>query len=184
MSEERIETKVQMGILKPAHKVFNAIVKPGKMSKYFLFFSIFVFQLAFGQSADTEAEKEKLLQTDIDFALFSVNHGAGEAFKQYLTEDALQLPAGKNPVQGLKNIYNMMKKNQRNYTLDWSPKYAEVAKSGELGYTWGTYSLAFKDENGEEQKSYGKYLNIWKKQTDGNWKVAVDIGNDSPDPDN
>jgi len=30
-----------------------------------------------------------------------------------------------------------MKKNQGKYTLDWSPKYAEVAKSGELGYTPG-----------------------------------------------
>ena len=128
-------------------------------------------------------EKEKLLQTDIEFAQFSVNHGAGEAFKEYLTDDALQLPTGKNPVQGLKNIYNFMKQNQRNYTLDWSPKYAEVAKSGELGYTWGTYILTYRDQNGEEQKSYGKYLNIWNKQTDGNWKVAIDIGNESPNPD-
>jgi ketosteroid isomerase-like protein len=77
-----------------------------------------------------------------------------------------------------------MKDNQANYVLDWSPKYAEVAKSGDMGYTWGTYNLAYKDENGEEQKSYGKYLNVWKKQTDGKWKVAVDMGNDSPDPKN
>jgi ketosteroid isomerase-like protein len=154
------------------------------MMKYFIFLSIFVFQLACSQLVDTESEKEKLLQTDIDFALFSVNNGAAEAFNEYLTGDALQLPAGNNPVQGVKNIYNRMKENQANYTLDWSPQYAEVANSGELGYTWGTYSLAYKDKNGEEQKSYGKYLNIWKKQTNGNWKVAVDIGNDSPNPDN
>jgi uncharacterized protein YndB with AHSA1/START domain len=36
MSEERIKTKVQMGILKPAHEVFEAIVDPGKMNKYFI----------------------------------------------------------------------------------------------------------------------------------------------------
>ncbi|MGB5896308.1 MAG: DUF4440 domain-containing protein [Ignavibacteriaceae bacterium] len=154
------------------------------MMKYFIFLSIFVFQLACSQIADTEIEKEKLLQTDKEFAQFSVNQGAAEAFNEYLTEDALQLPAGDNPVEGVKNIYNRMKENQSNYVLDWSPQYAEVAKSGELGYTWGTYSLAYKDENGEEQKSYGKYLNIWKKQTNGNWKVAVDIGNDSPNPEN
>jgi ketosteroid isomerase-like protein len=152
------------------------------MTKCFLILLIIVFQLACSQLADTEAEKEKLLQTDIEFAQFSVNNGAAEAFNEYLTEDALQLPAGNNPVKGVDNIYN--RNNQGNYILDWSPQYAEVAKSGDMGYTWGTYSLAYNDENGEEQKSYGKYLNIWKKQTDGNWKVAVDIGNDSPDPDN
>ena len=32
MSEERIKTKVQMGILKPAHEVFEAIVNPDKMN--------------------------------------------------------------------------------------------------------------------------------------------------------
>ena len=76
-----------------------------------------------------------------------------------------------------------MKDNQGNYTLNWSPQFAKIANSGELGYTLGTYVLSYKDDEGKEQKSYGKYLNIWEKQTDGNWKVAVDIGNESPNPD-
>ena len=36
MSEERIKTKVQIGILKPANEVFEAIVDPDKMNKYFI----------------------------------------------------------------------------------------------------------------------------------------------------
>jgi len=36
MSEESIKTKVQMGILKPAQEVFEAIVDPDKMNKYFI----------------------------------------------------------------------------------------------------------------------------------------------------
>ena len=36
MSEERIKTKVQMRILKPAHQVFEVIVDPDKMNKYFI----------------------------------------------------------------------------------------------------------------------------------------------------
>ena len=36
MSEERIKTKVQMGILKPVHEIFEAIVDPEKMNKYFV----------------------------------------------------------------------------------------------------------------------------------------------------
>ncbi len=36
MSEERIKTKVQMGILKPAHEVFEPNVDPDKMNKYFI----------------------------------------------------------------------------------------------------------------------------------------------------
>jgi len=36
MSENKIKAKVQMGILKPAHQVFEAIVDPDKMNKYFI----------------------------------------------------------------------------------------------------------------------------------------------------
>ena len=150
--------------------------------KYLIFFTMLIFQLACNQYVDTESEKEKLLQTDMDFSKTSITQGAAEAFNQYLTSDALELPAGKNAVQGRDKIYGMMKENQGDYQLEWTPQYAEVAKSGELGYTWGTYILSYRDEKGEEQKSYGKYLNIWEKQTDGSWKVAIDMGNSSPTP--
>ena len=36
MSEDTIKAKVQMGILKPANEVFEAIVDPEKMNKYFI----------------------------------------------------------------------------------------------------------------------------------------------------
>ena len=150
--------------------------------KYPILLTMLIFQLACNQYVDIVSEKEKLLQTDKDFSETSLKLGAAEAFNQYLTEDALELPAGKNAVQGRDNIYNMMKDNQGDYKLEWTPQYAEVAKSGELGYTWGTYILSYNDEKGVEQKNYGKYLNIWKKQTDGSWKVAVDMGNSSPKP--
>jgi ketosteroid isomerase-like protein len=148
--------------------------------RYIYIFFILVFAVACKVTIDTEKESELLMQADKDFAILSVESGAAEAFNQYLTNDALQLPAGKNPVHGRNSIYDNMKANQDKYTLNWSPQYAEVSKSGELGYTWGTYTLTFLDEAGEDQKSDGKYLNIWKKQEDGSWKVAVDMGNESP----
>jgi len=36
MSEDRIKAKVQIGILKPASEIFEAIVDPEKMNKYFI----------------------------------------------------------------------------------------------------------------------------------------------------
>ena len=150
--------------------------------KRIVMFILAVFVLTFCKPIDKETENEKLLQTDREFATLSIESGAAEAFNQYLTDNALQLPARRNPIQGRNNIYDNMKENQDNYTLNWSPQFAEVALSGELGYTWGTYTLTYIDETGEEQQSYGKYLNIWKKQINGDWKVAVDMGNESPEP--
>jgi len=53
-----------------------------------------------------------------------------------------------------------------------------VAKSGELGYLYGTYSLAIKDlKGGPPIHDAGKLVEIWKKQADGKWKCIVDTYN-------
>jgi len=133
-------------------------------------------------SVDTGAERDKLLQTDRDFAAFSLEKGAAEAFNRYLAEDALQLPAGKAPVSGRAAIYRNMAPNQDKYDLGWEPQQAEVARSGELGWSWGTYIVRYTNADGEPAEEHGKYVNVWKKQPDGRWRVILDTGNQSPSP--
>ena len=126
---------------------------------------------------------EALVQTDRDFAAMSLKVGAAEAFNAYLTDNALQLPAGSNPISGRETIYQQMKKSEGSYTLAWEPQFGDVSDSGEMGYTWGTYTVSvINEETGSVDKSYGKYLNIWRKNDSGKWRVVVDMGNASPDP--
>ncbi len=122
-------------------------------------------------------EDEKLLSVDREFSEMSVNEGAAEAFNFYLADSSIELPAGDMPVYGRENIYSGMKPDQGSYKLEWQPQAAEVAESGELGYTWGFYTVSFTDSSGYDLQSEGKYLNVWKKNSDGNWKVMIDIGN-------
>jgi ketosteroid isomerase-like protein len=125
------------------------------------------------------SKQETLLETDIEFAKASVAKGAAEAFAAYLADDAMQMPAGGNPVVGKKAFLEGMGSG---YVLSWEPKKAEVAKSGELGWTWGTYELHTKDAEGKPVVRYGKYVNVWRKQKDGRWRVILDMGNTSPAP--
>jgi ketosteroid isomerase-like protein len=126
-----------------------------------------------------DAAAERLLQVDKEFAQASEAKGAQEAFALFLAEDAMQLPGGAQPVFGRKAIVESMGSG---YVLKWEPKKAEVAKSGELGWTWGTFELHMKDGEGKPVVRYGKYVNVWRKQKDGKWKVIVDLGNPSPPP--
>lgn len=126
-------------------------------------------------------EKDRLLETDRQFAAMSVEKGAAEAFNKFLAEDAMGLN-GPHPVVGRENIYAEMKAEAGAYTLEWDPQRAEVAASADLGWSWGTYVLTSIDENGDEKKSYGKYLNVWQRRDDGEWKVVVDVGTPSPPP--
>ena len=134
------------------------------------------------RAIDVEKETLMLLQTDVAFSKRSVEAGAAEAFHSYLASDAIQLSAQSDPIEGLESIYAKMKESGDGYTLTWEPKKSEVSRSGDIGYTWGIYTLTGSDKQGEMKHSYGKYLNVWRKQADGSWKVIIDIGNQSPAP--
>jgi ketosteroid isomerase-like protein len=61
-------------------------------------------------------------------------------------------------------------------------QYAESARSGDLGYTWGTYSMAPRravvapgGRGAQLDAQVGFYLRVWVRARNGQWKVAVDV---------
>jgi ketosteroid isomerase-like protein len=66
--------------------------------------------------------------------------------------------------------------------ISWHVDRADVARSGDLGYTSGAYELTFKDATGKPLSDKGKYVTVWKKQKDGTWKVLLDIFNSDLPP--
>jgi ketosteroid isomerase-like protein len=129
---------------------------------------------------DTKKERDNLLQTDREFSAYSVENGTAEAFKKYLMEEAVQLPSGQNPILGRDKIYEDMLRAGSDYTLNWEPQDGEVSSSSDMGYTWGIYTLSFPIDTSGNQSQKGKYLNVWKKDGGGNWRVIIDIGNQNP----
>ena len=152
-------------------------------SKFVLLISVTVCHFSCDQVLNLEKEKQILLDTDKGFARKSLELGAAEAFRLYLDVNAMQLPAGSNPRYGLDSIYTIMKQSDGSYQLAWEPQQAEVSLSADMGWSWGRSTLIYSEEDGIQKKLYGKYLNVWKKQKDGSWKVLVDLGNQSPAPD-
>ena len=55
-------------------------------------------------------------------------------------------------------------------TLDWTTQEAVVADSGELGFTLGRKGATFHDKAGKLITSYGKYMDVWRRQPDGTWR--------------
>jgi len=140
---------------------------------------LLIFSACGEETRNAEAERLELLRTDIEFAEASRVMGAAEAFKIYLSEDAFQLPDNAEPVFGRDKIYEMMLAGPK-MILTWQPQLAEVSRAADMGFTWGNYQAKWQNEADQEQVSHGKYLNIWKKQPDGSWRVVVDMGNQTP----
>jgi ketosteroid isomerase-like protein len=65
-------------------------------------------------------------------------------------------------------------------SLTWRPVYAWVTGSQDLGFTVGEYIMTGRGPSGAAVQRFGKYLTVWERQHDGNWKFVVDGGNPTP----
>ena len=127
---------------------------------------------------NTEQEKEKLLQTDIDFSNKSVEVGNHQAFLEYASPDVVLLKPDSYPVVGknaLKQLYSEL--SDSNYRLTWKPSYARVSKSCDLGYTFGIYLLEITVGELKGQIQQGTYCSIWEKNAKNEWRFVLDTGN-------
>jgi ketosteroid isomerase-like protein len=61
-----------------------------------------------------------------------------------------------------------------NFSLSFAPDELVVARSGDLAYDVGSYTLTVSDPAGDPMTIKGRYVDVWKKDASGQWKVAVD----------
>jgi len=121
-----------------------------------------------------EAEEKTLRELD---AQWSKAAGARDldATLAFYADDAVVMP-GDAPVastkQTIRDLWAPMM--AQDISVSWQVNQAEVARSGDLGYVRGVYQLVMKDAAGKTTTERGKTLEIWKKQTDGKWKCAID----------
>ncbi|MEL4419802.1 hypothetical protein, partial [Shewanella algae] len=54
-------------------------------------------------------------------------------------------------------------------SLSFSSDKVWVAKSLDVAYEYGHYSMSFKDPKGNLVKDHGKYAEVWRKQKNGKW---------------
>jgi len=135
------------------------------------FLLIGLFLSGCGSSANVEQEREALMRLDREWAA-SVKDL--DKFLSFYAPDASVYPPGMPVTTGEGPIREALSQmfSSPGFSLEFSPTKAEVSASGDVGYTAGTYQATV---NGVTEK--GKYVEIWKKQPDGQWKVAEDIFN-------
>jgi len=133
---------------------------------------LIVTQGSGGAAVQTEREKAlaSLVEAERAFSRMSDEKGIREAFLAWLAPDAIVFRPG--PVEGRPVYEKMDPANPA--VLTWAPEIADVAASGELGYTSGPYEL--RPGRGAEPTGFGHYVSIWKRQPDGAWRAVLDAG--------
>lgn len=127
------------------------------------------------------AEAEELLAADRAFARATAEKGA-EGFASFLADDVWFLSDGSPITKGKQAAVKSWEPLLSNpeTSITWEPVKADA--SGNLGYTVGQYEVRGKTPEGKAFVERGKYITIWKKQPNGEWKVVIDGGNTDGPP--
>jgi uncharacterized protein (TIGR02246 family) len=115
-----------------------------------------------------------------DFAAKDVDKVAAH----YADDGASMIPdmtlmTGKDSIRaGLKEEFS-----DPNSSLDFHTTKVEVAKSEDLAYSQGTYTYSSTDPKTKKAViEHGNYVEVYKKQPDGSWKVVEDIATQEAPP--
>ncbi|MDQ7948583.1 MAG: nuclear transport factor 2 family protein [Pedobacter sp.] len=122
---------------------------------------------AFGQKSD--GTTKSLVNAEKAFAADAAKNGVNAAFIRYFADDGLVFRP--NPVNA-KKFYATAPDTK---ALSWTPSLARVSRSGDLGFTSGSYVF-----NGA-RKGYGHYLSVWRVK-DGVWQTILDLGAETNKP--
>ena len=110
----------------------------------------------------------------------SVASGGGKAFATWFADDAVALNNGRPAVLGRGNIVASATWDPKTYQLTWTPQGAQMLPSNDSGFTWGHYEGHATDQHGQAVLTSGRYITLWKKVSDGSWKVVMDASANEP----
>ena len=135
-------------------------------------------QLSMPTASNREAEERAIRDLDAEWTKAAAAKNVDQVIDFYADDASMFVP--NEPIaMGKPAIRVEWTKLTTNpgYALTFSPSRVDVAKAGDMAYEFGVYSLMLNGPDGKPMNDRGKYVVVWKKQTDGKWKVVADIIN-------
>jgi ketosteroid isomerase-like protein len=126
---------------------------------------------ALAQLADPSAARE-IAKIDGEYSNLSVAKGMPAASVEYFAEHGVAFAP--RAVNGKKYLAG---RSDFTGTLFWQPIFAFAAGAADLGYTTGIWEL-----KNPLSPAFGHYVTIWASQRDSQWKIALDVGTENPQP--
>jgi ketosteroid isomerase-like protein len=140
-----------------------------------LFLPLFVLA---GEETRSRADAlSDLVQTERSFARTCGEKGIRASFLEYFADDAIAFFP--QPVKYKAAVKDLPAPDPHLVTLEWEPQAGGMSASCDMGYTTGP-SVRTDNSAPDRPHRYGMFFSVWRKQTDGFWKVAVDIGVSTP----
>ena len=121
------------------------------------------------------SSKIDMMNADREFSAMSEKQGLRNAYTEFIDSNGVLLRPGALPITGGNAMDFITQSNDTSFIMTWEPKDATLSSCGDLGYTYGVYSLKHKEA---DSIIYGSYVTIWKRQPNGKWKFVLQSGNE------
>ena len=135
--------------------------------------------LAAAAPVNADSPRDEIEAALVTFAA-AFNKGDAATVAAHYTEDAAVLPPDAARVDGRAGIESFWKGAIDAGLADLTLKAVEVHGSGDLAFEVGEVSYSAPANAGARSTATGKYIVIWKKDTDGAWRLYRDIWNANP----
>jgi ketosteroid isomerase-like protein len=116
----------------------------------------------------------EVMEADRAFARAVAEQGL-EAWVAAFSQDGAMIPPSGPVMTGHEAIREAMAGAFRTpgFAVSWDPVGGDVARSGDLAYTFGDY------QHSVDSKviTRGRYVTVWRRVGDSDWLVIADIGN-------
>ena len=115
-----------------------------------LFFSILIYIIFLTSCKPKPAPIQpvtidSLVAADLAFSDMSKEKGMKNAFIEFLDNEGILLRPDHLPVKGADAIDFLSQVNDSAYTLKWIPEGAQISSGGDMGFTYGIYTLEAQD---------------------------------------
>jgi uncharacterized protein (TIGR02246 family) len=133
---------------------------------------------------DVEAEKKAVLEMEAAWAKAGAAKDV-DAFVSYYADDAVVLEPNKPTHQGKAAIRTALQElfAMPGMALSFQSTKVAVASSGDLAWSTGGYTMSFQGPKGAPMNDRGKFVTVYAKQPDGQWKTVADMfSSDLPPP--
>ena len=131
---------------------------------------------------DSSREAEALINTDRAWSQVASAGTNADSVVTFWSEDASVAMPSAPVVRGKNALRSMVISSfgAPGFHITWAPESAFVSKSGDLGYTTGTNEMSVPDPAGKVTKVVGRYLAVWRRESDGRWRCVEDYTTPGP----
>ncbi|MCB0669614.1 MAG: DUF4440 domain-containing protein [Saprospiraceae bacterium] len=126
------------------------------------------------EAPEASEVREEIRMVESAFNAAVAEKGIHQGFLDFAADDAI-LIRNSQAIEGKAAIAShYSKSSDTGQILTWSPRKIEVARSGELAYSFGDFTYIIQDSLDHRDTLTGNFCTIWKMQPDGSWKFVVD----------